>query len=110
MAGIAPTLTEDEMRKVVSYIWVLQFFQGGGNATRGKRVFTAKGCAGCHGDSSSGAPNLAGKGPFSDISIVSVLWEHGPRMLERMNERKISWPRFEDAEMGDLIAYMNTLQ
>jgi cytochrome c551/c552 len=106
-----PTLSEDEMRKVLSYLWARQFFQGQGNAARGKRVFSAKGCARCHNDAASGAPNLASrKGTFSDISMVSVLWEHGPRMLESMNQRKIAWPRFETGQMADLIAYLNNPQ
>jgi len=37
---------------------------------------------------------------------VSVLWEHGPAMLDRMRERHISWPRFNTREMSDLIAYL----
>jgi len=111
MASGTPTLSEDEMRKVLSYLWARQFFEGRGNAARGRRVFTAKGCAGCHNDPASGAPSLASrKGTFSDISMVSVLWEHGPRMMERMRERKIAWPRFETGQMSDLIAYLNNPQ
>jgi hypothetical protein len=37
-----------------------------------------------------------------------VLWEHGPRMLERMREKNIAWPRFNTQEMRDLIAYLQT--
>lgn len=111
MTAATPTLSEDEMRKIVSYVWALQFFQPQGNAGRGKRVFAAKGCANCHNDASSGAPNLTSlKGSFSDITMITVLWQHGPRMLERMNERKIQWPRFEGGQMKDLIAYLNSQQ
>ena len=43
----------------------------------------------------------------SELEILQVLWEHGPRMLERMNQRRVAWPRFEAGQMSDLIAYLN---
>jgi len=106
----APTLSQEEMRQVVSYIWARQYFQASGSAERGKRVFTSQGCAGCHNDPSSGAPKpTKGKEAQPDITMISVLWEHGPRMLERMTERKQAWPRFTAQQMTDLIAYLNSL-
>jgi mono/diheme cytochrome c family protein len=106
----APALSQEEMRQLLGYLWVRQYFRGSGDAVRGKQVFADKKCATCHNDPSSGAPHL-GKTPegYSDITIISVLWEHGPRMLERMTERKLSWPRFTARQMGDLIAYLNSL-
>ena len=46
---------------------------------------------------------------YSDITMVSILWEHGPQMLDMMNQRKIEWPRFTAPEMADLIAYLNSM-
>ena len=75
---------------------------------RGKRVFAAKQCKSCHNDASSGAPNLAaGARSFTGATMVSALWHHGPRMLDQMKSKGIAWPRFEGAEMADLIAYLN---
>ena len=109
MSSSTPTLSEDEMRKLLSYLWARQFFEGQGNADRGRRVFQSKNCAGCHNNPSSGAPNLASlKGDFSGIRMVSVLWDHGPRMLATMQQRNIAWPRFDARQMADLIAYLNT--
>ena len=39
--------------------------------------------------------------------MVSVLWRHGPQMLEQMQKKSIKWPRFESNEMSDVIAYLN---
>lgn len=101
-------LTEDEMRQILAYVWARQYFGAGGSAGRGKKVFTDKHCAACHNDASSGAPNLAqSKTQYSDIGMVSVLWQHGPRMLEAMRRKDITWPRFTTAQMADLIAYLN---
>jgi mono/diheme cytochrome c family protein len=106
----APELSADEMRQMLAYIWMRPNFDGSGDVPRGKKVFAEKGCAGCHENGTAGAPHL-GKIPegYSDISMISALWDHGPRMLELMSQRKIAWPRFTTAQMSDLIAYLNSL-
>ena len=105
-----PSFRQEEMRQITGYIWARQYFSGDGNAERGKKVFAEKSCATCHNAPGGGAPKLAkGKDAYSDITMVSALWEHGPRMLELMNQRKIAWPRFTAQQMADLIAYLNSL-
>lgn len=103
-----PQLSQEEMRQLLGYIWARQYFRGIGDASRGKKVFAEKECATCHNDPSSGAPSLAkGAGTYSDITMVSVLWRHGPAMLDRMKQRHLEWPRFTATQMSDLIAYLN---
>ena len=103
-----PVFTPEEMRQLLGYVWVRQYFRGQGNAQRGRAVFSEKSCATCHNDPASGAPRLAkGRDAYSDITIVSILWEHGPRMLDQMTQRRLAWPRFTAREMSDLIAFLN---
>jgi cytochrome c2 len=99
----------NEMRELLSYVWANQFFSVNGNPDRGKKVFTTKHCAACHDDPSSGAPDLS-KRPeaLNGATMVSVLWRHGPQMLELMQKKSIKWPRFESSEMSDVIAYLNS--
>jgi mono/diheme cytochrome c family protein len=105
-----PQLSEEEMRQILSYIWARQRFRGEGNSARGKRVFAEKRCETCHNDPASGAPKLAkSKDAYSDVTMVSTLWVHGPRMQEMMAQKKIEWPRFTAQQMSDLIAYLNSL-
>jgi mono/diheme cytochrome c family protein len=99
------TLSPGDMQQLIGYIWGKQYFTGSGNADRGKKVFAGKNCATCHNDATSGAPKL-GKGQ-SDITMVSALWEHGPRMLAEMNTKRIIWPRMSAQEMDDLVAFLN---
>ena len=40
---------------------------------------------------------------------VSVLGEHGPRMLNLMSSRKTPCPRFTAQQMDNLVAYLNSL-
>ena len=104
----APNLSQEEMRQILGFIWERQYLRGEGDARRGKEVFAQKNCATCHNDPSSGAPSLAkGGGAFSDVTMVSVLWRHGPAMLDRMKQRNLAWPRFTAGQMSDLIAYLN---
>jgi mono/diheme cytochrome c family protein len=110
MLQMPPALSEDEMRRIVSYVWAKQFFADSGDAGRGKRVFTQKNCTACHGDPASGAPSLAhGKDAYSPVVMVAALWKHGPRMLDRMQQKNLPWPRFSGSEMSDLVAYLNTM-
>ena len=108
MKNPPPNLSAAEMRQILAYIWARQYFSGGGNAAAGKKVYTDKNCAACH--DSGTAPKLAkGKDGQSQITMVAALWNHGPRMLEMMNQKKLAWPQFTAAQMSDLIAYLNSL-
>ena len=69
MKNPPPTLSQEEMRQIIGYIWARQYFRGEGSAERGKKVFAEKNCATCHNDPASGAPKLAkGKDAYSDIT------------------------------------------
>lgn len=98
-------LESGEMRELLSYLWAEQFFGDAGNAGAGRRVFAAKHCAGCH--EGADGPRLTGR-TFSGITMVSALWHHGPQMLEQMKAKNITWPRFDGAQMSNLIAYLNS--
>ena len=101
-------LDVDEMRDIASSLWADQFFRDAGSVKPGQRVYTSKRCATCHDDQGSGAPKLAGR-LFSSTILVSALWHHGPQMLDQMQAKKLAWPRFEGQDMGNLIAYLNSL-
>ena len=109
-AGAPSTaLGAGQMRDLVSAVWATKFFSSSGHAASGDRVFAAKNCAVCHHDASGGAPPLPiGGREFSGASMVSVLWRHGPRMLDLMKSKGLQWPRFEGSQMADLIAYLNS--
>jgi mono/diheme cytochrome c family protein len=104
-----PSLSQEEMRQLLGYLWAKEYFRGSGDVERGKKVFAEKSCATCHNAASGGAPPLSKSAEgYSDITMISALWEHGPRMLALMNERKLPWPRFTAQQMADLIAYLNS--
>jgi mono/diheme cytochrome c family protein len=108
MKSAAVQFAPGEMRTIVSYVWSQRYLENKGNLERGKKIFAAKKCGVCHNDPASGAPALTSRDKdYSGITMLSVLWEHGPTMLSRMKEKQVQWPRFETREMSDLIAYLN---
>jgi mono/diheme cytochrome c family protein len=109
-----PLLEPSEMASLMAYLWDRQIYGEQGNVAKGTKVFEKKSCGTCHGGS-GGGPDLKAKlagrtGPVQSFSMVAVLWQHGPQMLEGMRARKLAWPGFSDSEMLDLIAYLNSLQ
>jgi hypothetical protein len=107
-----PPLSPDEMRELLSFLWMRQFVYPGGNIADGKRVFTERRCAECHLAGTNGAPQLPGQArKYSEVAIIAALWRHGPQMLNRMKQAGIGWPRFSrPEEMANLIAYLNSIQ
>ena len=109
-----PQLDAEEMREIVAYLWYARIFAEAGSPTRGQRVFERKNCSACHNDPASGAPDLkqrllSSSDPVRAFSMVSVLWQHGPAMLDRMKVKGTAWPHFSESEMVDLISYLNSL-
>lgn len=79
----------------------------------GSRVFGSKGCVKCHainGVGGQGGPDLARiPKPRSFYDLAAMMWDHLPRMAQEMRELKLSPARLNPREMGDLIAFLFTL-
>ena len=104
----APTVGPEEMRRIVAYVWLRQFLSTAGSATKGEKVFTAKHCASCHADASSGAPKLArGEQVYTPVTMISVLWTHGPAMRQKMLGKGFSWPNLSPEDIDNLVAYLS---
>ena len=43
-----PTLTPEEMRRLLSFLWMRQFVYPGGSIAEGRRVFSERQCGQCH--------------------------------------------------------------
>lgn len=81
-----------------------------GNPNAGRRLFSTKGCAGCHGEDGRGG--TAGPGlqraelHLSAEAIAGTMWNHALEMLSPMRRKGIAWPTFEAGELADLVAYL----
>jgi len=111
LPGSMPPVSYQEMRDVAGYLSSAQFLEERGDMERGKTVFAKKRCGTCHENLSSGAPNLAAvSGKMTSFNMVAAVWKHGPGMWHRMQERRVTWPRFRDSEMADLTAYLHGVE
>ncbi len=78
----------------------------------GSRVFGAKGCARCHAIKGTGGtigPDLGRtERPRSFYHLAAELWNHAPRMADRMRELGVPRPRLDAHESADLVAFLFT--
>lgn len=101
-----PMLTPQEMADLVAYLFASRYFDEPGDPLRGKAVFNKKQCHHCHAKGTS--PDLtAFKGQISPILMARTMWNHGPQMLEKMRNAKVSWQKIDGREMVDLMEYLN---
>jgi cytochrome c2 len=112
MLQTPPVFTQNEMRELLSYLWMRQLVYPGGSIADGEKVFTDQKCSACHAGGMHGARQLPGQATkYSEVTIIAALWRHGPQMLRRMKAAGIAWPRFKGPqEVADLIAYLNSVQ
>src|SRR5499433_3500482 len=93
--------------------WAQPTFSPSQDPIAGARVFTAKGCEKCHainGDGGKGGPDPANiTRPHSFFDVAAALWNHLPRMTERMKQLGITRPELTSQEAGDLIGFLYTL-
>lgn len=81
-----------------------------GNPLDGSRLFSEKGCLGCH--SVYGVGGVAGpelgqgilKRPLLDIA--GVMWNHAPGMVRLFQEMRTPMPQFKAAEMASLLSFL----
>jgi cytochrome c551/c552 len=102
-----PTLTPQEMADVVAYLFSTRYFDEPGDPDRGKALFVKKQCSLCHAKGAKMSDLVNLKGKISPILMAQVMWNHGPEMLERMREAKVSWQKIDGKEVGDLMEYLN---
>jgi mono/diheme cytochrome c family protein len=106
-----PSLTPEEMANIVAYLYQVRYFAETGDANRGQQFLTAKGCLACHSLRGAGgktAPDFARMTRLnSPPAIIAALWNHLP-LVEQAGQRLKGAP-FKDEEMGDLVAFLQTL-
>lgn len=107
-----PRMNEREMADLLAYLYFIQVMGDGGDARKGAELVAQKSCTHCHafgGDGPAIGPDLTKSDAVrSPLLWISEMWNHAPRMQQRMREAQLPWPRFEDDEMRDLVEYVRT--
>jgi mono/diheme cytochrome c family protein len=77
----------------------------------GSRFFVTKGCVVCHAVDGEGGKIGPDLGRVSTgqtlLGIAAAMWNHSPRMTERIKEVRVPRPKLTPEEMGDLFAFLN---
>jgi cytochrome c2 len=108
-----PHFEPQELADVLAYLNSLPTTPRG-NPAAGKKWFDEKGCSACHatapGESSVG-PNLTHlEQSLTPASVGRTMWNHGPKMLQRMEQSSIPWPLFGSQELADTLAFLESIQ
>lgn len=88
-------------------------FGPGQDPLAGSRIFGSKGCVKCHAINGVGGalgPDLGRVGRARSFEeLAAAMWNHLPRMAERMQQLGMARPRLEGGEAADLMAFLATL-
>lgn len=107
-----PYLSEREAGDLFAYLATLGYFDTGGDAERGRRLFTELTCIRCHQVGGVGGvvgPVLDHVGQRSvPIEIAAAMWNHGPAMIQAAQARGIGRPRLTGQDLTDVIAFLQS--
>ena len=104
-----PQLSARETGDLIAFLATINYFDPGGDAKAGKKIFADKQCVVCHQIERVGGvfgPSLDSVVQFGPIFFAATMWNHGPSMAEAMQARGIKRPQFSGNELRDLIAYV----
>ncbi len=97
-----------QMEQLLSFLLEQRYLEPSGNAQRGARVFEAKLCRSCHEKAVLGAPAVPRSGsPYSAYRFAADAWRHGPIMDANLDALGMDWPQLSEADVADLIAFLN---
>jgi mono/diheme cytochrome c family protein len=94
----------EEIRNLVAY---LSSLEPRDDPRRGGRLFAKNQCGACHAGGGKDAPALEGR-DLAPESVIAALWNHGPAMRADLTRKSLAWPRFDQSEIADMAAYLNT--
>lgn len=106
-----PKFEGQEIADLVAFLASLSYFGPTGSPEAGQTRFAERGCGYCHGGQAEGAgggPALRQKGQHvTAITLAAALWQHGPKMYRRTQEIDRPWPILNEADVGDVAAFLN---
>ena len=103
-------LTPRDVSSLMAFLYTAQYFDDSGDAKQGEALFTAKGCATCHGVGGRGGsiPLDWIKRVSSPVLVAAAMWNHAPQMGEAFKRAGIARPTLTGKELLDIIAYVGS--
>ncbi len=108
-----PQISAGEMAALMAYLGAEPARDGTPDPAKGQVTLMRKGCLKCHSFRREGGrvePDLSARRADyeSAAAWASTMWTHSPRMAARARELGLSYPRFADDEMGNLVGYLRS--
>lgn len=108
-----PAFDEAAMSNLFAFLYTVRSLDEPGDAERGRELLFEKRCLECHAVAGQGrrvGPDLEDWASYRNpVSWIQAMWNHAPMMEQAMRERNVPWPKFQQNEVGDLIAYIRAL-
>ena len=108
-----PAMDEQAAADLFAFFYSTRFFEEPGDAGRGKRLFTVKGCDNCHGITESRVANAKPASQWTSVTdpmgMIEAMWDHASNMREEMARRKIAWPEVSGQDVADILVYVRNL-
>lgn len=109
-----PYLDGNDMADLIAYIYFVGFYDAPGEVAKGEKIFSSKKCIQCHsvveGEKSVGKNLAKSKATRSPFYFAATMWNHLPEMKGVIETFGLAWPKFENDEMRDMVAYLKSLK
>ena len=100
--GVERQVTPSELSAVLAFILTAQYLDVSGDARSGERLFSTKGCAGCH--------TLGDKGGRGGVALDSLKMSNSPILLSAAmwnhGTAKVARPALNAGELRHIVAYV----
>ncbi len=108
-----PNFNNREMADLVAFLYYIPYYGENADLAAGQKVFEEKGCISCHSQEAvteREGLDLKSVSQNSVLDLISAMWNHVPEMEKMVTEFNLVWPRFTEAEMKNLIRYIQSLK
>jgi mono/diheme cytochrome c family protein len=109
----AGNLDELAAADLFAFFYAARFFEKPGDAGRGKRLFSDKRCATCHGLEDRKIPTAPAVTQWDAVSdpigLSSALWNHAAGMRQEFARRRLAWPDLTLQDLADILVYIRNL-
>jgi mono/diheme cytochrome c family protein len=113
-SGAGPVhLSADQTADLLSYFASRRYFEPPGDAARGRQVFIAKHCSGCHGVtrrlSAEANPVVEWRSLRDPIAFAQEMWNRPLIMRQAFPRKGFHYPQLTSQELNDLLIYLENL-
>lgn len=109
----AGVMTEKDAANLFAYFYSTRFFEGPGDAARGKRAFASRGCSNCHGLREALLPRVKPVSQWESladpITMTEAMWNHAPTMLAETQLKHQPFPQLTARDLSDIMVYLRNL-